>query len=172
MIFFDMDGTLAKFYYHPQYLELMYEQGYFRNLQPYKLADYANNLAASGVPVAILSACIDSPYCEQEKRAWLKQYLPAIDENHYIFTHTGENKAEAARKFMEQFGDECKGSNLFLVDDYGENLEQWENGTSDYHYFPIKYFNGINGTKKKKYKYSFKTIKQFEKLISTRFWVK
>lgn len=33
-LFCDMDGTLAKFYYKKNYLEKMYEQGYFENLPP------------------------------------------------------------------------------------------------------------------------------------------
>lgn len=173
MIFFDMDGTLAKFYYHPQCLERMWEEGYFRNLKPYKLVEYVKRLIAAGCECAILSACIDSPYCEQEKRAWLKEYLPEIPEANYIFTKTGENKAEAARKYMESLGIWRTGENLLLVDDYGANLEQWAQGNGEYCYIPIKYFNGKNGTKKKTYSYSFKTIKQFSKLLKERtgWWV-
>lgn len=34
-LFIDLDGTVARFYdASPNYLEQMYEKGYFRNLQP------------------------------------------------------------------------------------------------------------------------------------------
>ena len=40
MIWFDMDGTLAKFYEHNDCLERMYEKGYFMGLNAYKLANF------------------------------------------------------------------------------------------------------------------------------------
>ena len=47
-IFVDMDGTLAKFYYHKKCLEKMYEREYFLRLKPYKIVDYIRKLVRKG----------------------------------------------------------------------------------------------------------------------------
>ena len=41
VLFVDLDGTMARFYEHTNYLEKMYERGYFANLRPYDSLVYA-----------------------------------------------------------------------------------------------------------------------------------
>lgn len=156
MIFFDMDGTLAKFYADKNYMERMYEKGYFFDLAPYKMVEYVNKLASEmNDSIYILSACVDSPYCEQEKRAWLRTYLPTIPESNYIFTKVGESKA---KKVADMFGG--RKSTMILIDDYSQNLYEWQ--MFDKNYIAIKFINGINNKKGNEYKYAVKTNKQLE----------
>lgn len=159
MIFFDMDGTIAKFYHDKQCLEKMYERDYFFALKPYKLAEYVNELASKRKDIYILSACIDSPYCEQEKRDWLRIYIPNLPESHYIFTKTGEDKATIIE---EKLGKPT--STRILIDDYSKNIFDWE--SKGRKYVAIKYLNGMNNKSGKVYSLKAKTIKQIKSLLS------
>jgi 5'(3')-deoxyribonucleotidase len=73
-----------------------------------------------GFNVYILSSCPNTPYSRVEKRAWLRKYMPYIDDKHIIFCDIGSNKAEIARKYAG--GDLSKS---VLVDDYKVNLQEW-----------------------------------------------
>ena len=95
-LFVDMDGTLA--FFHPiTTLEQLYEEGYFRNLEPHEnvlqgirgiLQDHADQ-----VEVYILSAYLsDSSYALAEKEAWLDQYLPELPKGNRIFMPCGAEK--------------------------------------------------------------------------------
>lgn len=139
-LFVDMDGTVAKFYYKKNYLEKMYEQGYFENLPVYSIAKDIDELAKQDtcVQVYILSACIDSPYCEQEKMAWLFKNMPNIPKERFIFTKVGENKKDKASKQVATWQN-CVN---ILLDDYTLNLEQWQGQDC----MGIKFLNGINNT--------------------------
>ena len=81
-LFIDLDGTVARFYdASPNYLEEMYEKGYFRNLQPYENMTEGIKLFMEqhkDVEVFALSAKVNGepPYCEAEKQEWLDEYLP------------------------------------------------------------------------------------------------
>lgn len=158
-IFVDMDGTLAKFYYHKKCLEKMYEQEYFLRLKPYAMVDYIRKLARKGKhEIFVLSACINLPYCEEEKRLWVQEYLPEIDDNHMIFCKTGECKAEIAANYRE--GKE----QMILLDDYSANLYEWElRGRG---WYAVKFINGINNKTDKQYRYMVKTTRQFAKVLS------
>ena len=158
MIFIDMDGTLAKIFDKPNYLEEMYEKGFFLNLKPYKWVKQLNKFCKDREDVYILSACVDTEYCEKEKMAWLKTYLPNIPLNHYIFTKVGENKAE---KVEEMFGKEM--GYRILVDDYGVNLYDWQ--MQGFHYIGVKFLNGINDKKGKHYAYKIGGYVDFVALI-------
>lgn len=137
-LFIDMDGTLARFHDEVQYLERMFEKGFFSGLKPFEQAvKAANRLAeeANGeYEVFILSAAVDGepPYCCDEKHQWLDRHCPAIDREHRIFTHIGIPKAE--------YIPGCIGADDILWDDYNKNLEEWEanGGTA------IKCKNNIN----------------------------
>ena len=99
-LFVDMDGTLARFHDEVQYLERMFEKGFFLNLKPFEDAVKAVNRLAESAgeddEVFILSATIDGepPYCLDEKNQWLDRYCPNIDSEHRIFTHAGVPKME------------------------------------------------------------------------------
>ena len=160
-LFVDMDGTLAKFYYKKNCLEKMYEKGYFATLPFYSMAMRLDKFAEKDtcVKVFILSACIDSEYCEQEKVEWLLKYMPNINPTNFIFTQVGESKVLKARDKVENF-DECIN---ILLDDYTLNLEMWQA------YNPlcmsIKFLNGINNTTKTWKGEKVKTFGQLETIL-------
>lgn len=158
-IFVDMDGTLAKFYYHKKCLEKMYEREYFLRLKPYKIVDYIRKLARKGKhEVYILSACINSPYCEEEKCLWVQEYLPEITDDHMIFCKAGEVKATIAAKYRE--GNEP----MVLLDDYSLNLYEWE--LQGRGWYAVKFLNGINNKSDKEYRYTARTAHQFAGVLS------
>ena len=137
-LFIDLDGTVARFYdASPNYLELMYEKGYFRNLQPYEEMTEGIKLFMEqhkDVEVFTLSAKVNGepPYCEAEKQEWLDEYLPEIDREHRLFTEIGHNKAEYIPNGISNTD--------VLYDDYNKNLIDWENSGG----VALKCHNNIN----------------------------
>lgn len=137
-IFIDMDGTLARFHDEVQYLERMFEKGFFENLKPFEnivLAVSYFKKEHPDVELFILSACVDGepPYCKEEKNTWIDKLFPnEFDSEHRIFTSVGKAKSEYIP------GGITKGD--YLIDDYNANLEQWkrDGGVS------IKCKNNIN----------------------------
>lgn len=157
---FDMDGTLADFYADDAYLDKMFDYGYFRNLKPLQLAtDLAKDKQAKWNDIYIVSACISSLWCENEKIAWLKQHLPQIDESHFIFTKTGENKAKAVE---QKIGQDHKAK-FYLIDDYSVNLNDWEENAENF--IGIKFLNGINSGRKLTYTYKVKNYKELKQVL-------
>lgn len=154
-LFIDMDGTIAKFYYKKNCLEKMYEQGYFENLPSYAIAKQLDNLAKQDtcIELYILSACINSPFCEQEKVAWLLKNMPNINPKNFIFTKVGEEKAKKAIASTQEFYERVN----ILLDDYTLNLEQWANIESC---VSIKFLNGMNDTTKSWQGIKIKTFSQ------------
>lgn len=132
-IYVDMDGTLAVF--KPcEKLEILYEEGYFKNLEPQEVVvDAVRDLCKNpDYEVYVLSAVLtDSKYALKEKNEWLDKYLPEIPKERRVFPPCGEDK----KKYVDlKEGD-------FLLDDYTKNLIDWEPpGTA------IKLLNGINHT--------------------------
>lgn len=137
-LFIDLDGTVARFYdASPNYLEEMYEKGYFRNLQPYENMTEGIKLFMEqhkDVEVFALSAKVNGepPYCEAEKQEWLDEYLPEIDREHRLFTEIGHNKAEYIPNGISNTD--------VLYDDYNRNLIDWENSGG----VALKCHNNIN----------------------------
>ncbi len=137
-LFVDMGGTLARFHDEVQYLERMFEKGFFLNFKPFEDAVKAVNRLAESAgeddEEFILSATIDGepPYCLDEKNQWLDRYCPNIDSEHRIFTHAGVPK-------MEYIPDGVSDSDI-LWDDYNKNLDEWQDagGTA------VKCHNNIN----------------------------
>lgn len=120
-LIFDMDNTLCNFD-DGGGIEKMYDCGFFRNLQPYaNVTEVIDGLVKAGFPVYILSACIDSVHCVQEKREWLSEHLPMIARSNIILVPYGTNKANA---FMELTGKELSRTDV-LFDDYKVNLLAW-----------------------------------------------
>lgn len=133
--FFDMDGTLADFYADPDYLERMYDRGYYANLSPHqRMIDYLKNkMEVYGKKqVFILSACVDTEYCADEKLQWLKTYIPEMLPENIILMQAGQNKANFVPGGIDR--------HCILIDDYSVNLNEWiaAGGTA------IKAINGIN----------------------------
>ena len=137
-LFVDMDGTLAM--WHPtKKLEELYEEGYFKNLEPYEeVVEAIRQLFTfePNVEVFILSAYLsDSLYALNEKNEWLDKYLPEIDKDHRCFCHCGTDKSAAVPEGIKETD--------VLLDDYTVNLKDWcPPGVG------IKLLNGINDTHK------------------------
>lgn len=137
-LFVDMDGTLAM--WHPtKKLEELYEEGYFKNLEPYEEVVEAIRQIFTfepNVEVFILSAYLsDSLYALNEKNEWLDKYLPEIDKDHRCFCHCGTDKSAAVPEGIKETD--------VLLDDYTVNLKDWcPPGVG------IKLLNGINDTHK------------------------
>ena len=161
-LFVDMDGTLAKFYYKKNCLEKMYEQGYFANLPLYAIARHIDDFAKKDtcVNVYILSACVNSPYCEQEKTEWLLKNMPNINPKNFIFTKVGESKWEKAYQTIGDENFDCMVN--ILLDDYTKNLEDW---CCENNMVGIKFLNGINDTTKTWQGYKVKTFKQLIEIL-------
>lgn len=136
-LFVDMDGTLAVFKPVDE-METLYEEGYFKNLEPQRNVVEAIKEIVSKHPeieVNILSAYLtDSKYALQEKNEWLDRYLPEVDRDHRIFVPCGTDKKEGIREDIR--------SNDFLLDDYTKNLNEWQPPARG-----IKLLNGINHTR-------------------------
>lgn len=132
-LYVDMDGTLARFHDEVKCLERMYEKEFFLNLKPFwSIVNAIEYLASEGeVEVYILSSCV-SDLCREEKRKWLKEYLPHIPECRYILVPVGCNKSL-------YIGHPITEDDV-LLDDYNRNLEEWQaaGGRS------IKLVNNIN----------------------------
>ena len=135
-IFVDMDGTLARFHDEVQYLERMYEENFFKELQPFaEMVACVNELTLrEDVEVFILSAAIEGepPYCRRQKNEWIDRFLPSVDEQHRIYTTAGKPKADFIPYGVSK--------DDILIDDYNRNLREWvkSGGTS------IKCVNNIN----------------------------
>lgn len=121
----DMDGVLAKFNENLQAEELLFEKGYFLNLEPQRnvvralynvcFLDWDEDIS---IRPRILSAFLtESKYALDEKKAWLKREVPALSKN-YTFCECGQSKsnfiasAELANRDI-------------LIDDYGANCKSW-----------------------------------------------
>ena len=140
-IFVDMDGTVANFFEKEDCLERMYEENFFLNLKPLAFAEYINELTTyMENDIYILSACVDTPYCRQEKTDWLEEYIPFIKEENIILCNIGENKAEIIKEMLNR---ELTQDDV-LYDDYTKNLNEWEHAGGH----GIKALNGINNTTK------------------------
>lgn len=157
-LFLDMDGTLAKFYANPNYMEKMFEPNYFATLKPYAIVDTIKEIIKEMpiVKVMVLSACVDTEYCEEEKQIWLDHYLPEIPQENRAFCKVGEDKTDLARLLVG------KDDINILLDDYSVNLEQWKAQG----WVAIKFVNGMNDKKGKDYELKVKSGKQLKELIT------
>lgn len=133
LYFFDMDGCLAEYKFISQ--EAFYEEGFFKNLKP---NDIVWPILKDGLTdnIYVLSTVVDSPYCIQEKNAWLDENFP-VNFVHRMFVPKGMSKADYVRsKFPNLPFDE----KFCLVDDYNKNLRDWRDKGG----YAVKYLNGIN----------------------------
>ena len=134
-LFVDMDGTLAE-WRSASTADELYQEGYFRNLQPVSSILAATKILArrEDVEVYVLSSVLgDSPYAKTEKNSWLDKYLPEIPRDYRLFPPCGTEKALAVPGGIRRSD--------ILLDDYTSNLISWSRyGTA------VKVLNGINGT--------------------------
>ncbi len=134
IIFFDMDGVLAKWDTASSY-EDTFVPGYFLSREPDALMiDSLHELVRLKYNVMILSAVYPGAIYHAEKEEWLRRYginVPAI------FLPCGENKANYVSLEADQ--------RAFLVDDYTRNLNAWESTGAGF--VGVKYLNGINNSR-------------------------
>ena len=124
VLFVDLDGTMARFYEHTNYLEKMYERGYFANLRPYDSLVYAVQQIAlqKKMRVIILSTYPgENRYAKEEKEIWLHINLPHGGYEEIIVPMHYSKPAEAEKYLGRKLG-----RNDYLLDDYTKNLKAWE----------------------------------------------
>lgn len=136
-VYIDMDGTLCRFHdIEHHYIEQMWEQGFYVGLQPFEEFVNAVSLCIDRNPDTefyILSAVLDTepPFVAEEKREWIKRYLPQLPDKRLIFVPAGADKSQ----FIGGIDEEC-----CLIDDYNKNLREWEQAGG----LPIKFINDVN----------------------------
>ena len=129
IIYFDMDGCLAKWQCVP--VEETKKPNYYAKLKPQEeLIAAVLKLQQEGFNTKILSCAYQNGYAEREKRKWLMDYglgsIPAI------IVPYGESKA-----------DYVPGSEAaILIDDYSPNLFAWVASGQK----AIKFRNEVNGS--------------------------
>ncbi len=130
-IYIDMDGVLAKWNIHAT-VEDTQKKGYFLEREPEeKVVRLVETLRKNGVKVCVLSAAYPNGYAAIEKSSWLDRIFDkALDR---IFVPYGANKSDYIASNAESI----------LIDDYSENLREWEKSGSK----AVKFYNGINGTR-------------------------
>ena len=119
-IFFDLDGTLARFNVKNALQRFNNEIGFFANLKAYKGIEKINELAKEK-EFYIISA---SPniQADNDKMKWINKYLPNIKKTNIVLCRLGENKAEKIKEVLNISIDK----NCYLLDDYTKNLNEWE----------------------------------------------
>ena len=138
----DMDGTLAV-WQKDKTLEEVSTKGYFSSLPAMQnVVDAVKHIIHNekNIDVYILSSVLLDGHSVDDKKIWLKKYLPDILTN-ALFVPYGHSKAKYIKDFFSL--NEGIEPNYFLLDDLTLNLNDWEafGGTG------IKIYNGINGTK-------------------------
>ena len=134
IIYIDMDGTLVK--WRNVSVEETKKEGFFFSGQEEEgLVAAVRALKDAGFDVRILSACYNNR-ARAEKIAWL--YKHGLSDLPMVFVPYGARKSDY---------DEDKGN--VLLDDYSENLREWEASGGKAIKFKTP-MNGKNGTWKKK----------------------
>lgn len=135
-LFVDLDGTCAQ--WNAVAEERLFEEGYYRNLAPYKNVVAAVNHIVEAHPeieVFVLSKYLtESKYALNEKDEWVSEHLPGIDKDHRIFVPYEKDK-------RDMIPDQLKETD-YLLDDYTKNFDNWQPPARG-----IKLLNGINHTK-------------------------
>lgn len=115
-IFFDMDGVLARYLFGEPY-EALFRKRYFADLPPQTcFIEAVKILFSKGYDVRILSAYLeDSKYALNEKKGWLREWLPTLPEEQWMLIPVGVPK-----------GNYVTSPEDILIDDYGPNCKSWK----------------------------------------------
>lgn len=139
--FFDMDGTLVEYRQGCTMSDLK-KKNYFASLKPeWNMIEAMLELnSQKDTKVYILTKVYPKafPYSIREKQEYISKYIPEmVNRTIMVNGDIGETKSEKIKITIGKFDSDC-----FLIDDFTENLIEWESegGT------PIKYLNGINNT--------------------------
>lgn len=150
-IVLDMDGVLADFFKEENYMaRFESEKGFFKRLTPIKNNyKYVQRFIDIGLDIYVLSSSPNDK-ADQDKKAWLKKYIPNLTSDKIIFCRNGQNKAD----FMEDI------SNAILIDDHTPNLIKWKVKGGQV----LKYINDINNNKGVHKCFNIKEIHDFKDL--------
>lgn len=129
-LFVDLDGTAVKWRQNVT-LEEITAPGFFLSGEPVEnVCQAVNNLAQhSGLKVCILSAVFDDDHLVNEKKAWVRKYIPEIPKENMFFPRYGEPKGSVLG---------CVTKDDYLLDDNSEVLRKWD-GTG------VKIYTAVNG---------------------------
>lgn len=137
-LFFDMDGTLARFYERKDCLSRFEtEPEFFKNLNPYaSMVDAMRQLCADPtLTVGVLTSYpVSNPNSIADKLAWL--HKENIAPAYTLFVENGKSKAEKVKEALGFLDSSC-----VLIDDYSQNLLEWEQHGG----LGVKVINDING---------------------------
>lgn len=132
VIYFDMDGVLAKWNTNTSQEETK-QKGYFANREREdKVISLIKDLVNSGYDIRILSCVYQDAHSAEDKRVWLSKV--GLDNLPKIFVPFGESK----RKYISHDLDIYS----FLIDDFTQNLKDFERDPNN---VGIKFYNGVNG---------------------------
>lgn len=138
-LFWDMDGTLAK-WNTAATVEDLYSKGYFLNREPEEDLCFLAGLLSGGIESYILTACMaGSDYLIPEKKIWIKKEIPML-RHRILFVPCGVSKADFVRDMFRE--DLCTED--ILIDDHSPNLIKWEEAGGQ----GVKWINGINNSAK------------------------
>ena len=159
-LFLDLDGTIAKFNSKRNALErFKIEKGFFRSLKPFKNVNIINEMIINNtnVEIYVISAS-PNEQADNDKREWLKEYLPNLTDEKICFCRLGYNKAKAIKEQLNIIiNNEC-----YLLDDYTNNLIEWKESRG----IGIKRITSLANNSTKKWKgLQIKDLKQLEKLF-------
>lgn len=144
-VFWDMDGTLAKWRSSATFSDL-YKKGYFASLEPETaLCKLANKLfKRSELENYILTSFLtDSAYAKDEKLQWLKNNIPDLKLENVICVPYGIKKSS----FVEDASHKELSEKDILIDDHSPNLISWETAGGK----SVKWINGVNNSGKSTY---------------------
>lgn len=150
-IVLDMDGVLADFFKEENYMaRFENEKGFFKRLAPIKNNyKYVERFIDIGLDIYVLSSSPNDK-ADQDKKVWLKKYIPNLTSDKIIFCRNGQDKAD----FMKDI------SNAILIDDHTPNLIKWKVKGGQV----LKYINDINNNKGVHKCFNIKEIHDFKDL--------
>lgn len=119
MILFDADNTLYQFSIYGNInnsLQRCYSKGFYKNLPIFPEAPTViENLQRLGLRCGIVSAMVNSPFCNTEKRESFAYYFPMIDPSDIYLVPEGTNKTSIFKDV----------EHTILVDDFHGNINDW-----------------------------------------------
>lgn len=121
VIYFDADNTLYLFSTYGQEQEALAAcrtKGFFKNLPVFQEGPHViAALQNMGVKCKVLTALVNSPFCNEEKLSSLHYYFPTLQDEDIITVPYGESKVDKVKDVEHSI----------LVDDYHGNINDWYN---------------------------------------------
>lgn len=121
VIYFDADNTLYLFSTYGQEQEALTAcrtKGFFKNLPVFQEGPHViAALQNMGLRCRVLTALVDSPFCNEEKLDSIHYYFPALRDEDIITVPYGESKVDKVTDVEHSI----------LVDDYHKNINDWYN---------------------------------------------